>query len=62
VVRHLVAAEAWVRVAARPRGNRRLLAGLPVEVVEGELTDVPCLGRALARAARLFHVGALDSP
>ena len=61
VVRHLVAAGARVRVLARPRGDRRLLAGLPVEVVDGDLTDAPSLGRALARAARLFHVGAFYS-
>jgi dihydroflavonol-4-reductase len=61
VVRHLVAAGARVRVLARPRGDRRLLAGLPVEVVDGELTDAPSLSRALARAARLFHVGAFYS-
>jgi dihydroflavonol-4-reductase len=61
VVRHLVAAGAQVRVVARPRGDRRLLAGLPVEVVDGDLADAPSLRRALARAARLFHVGALYS-
>jgi dihydroflavonol-4-reductase len=59
VVRHLLAAGSQVRVLARPRGDRRLLAGLPVELVDGDLTDASSLRRALARAARLFHVGAL---
>jgi len=61
VVRHLVSAGASVRVLARPRGDRRLLAGLPVEVAEGDLTDPASLRRALAGAARLFHVGAFYS-
>jgi dihydroflavonol-4-reductase len=61
VVRHLVAAGAAVRVLVRPGSDRRLLAGLPVEVVEGDLADEASLRQALRGVRRLFHVAALYS-
>jgi dihydroflavonol-4-reductase len=58
VVRHLVAAGHQVRALARPGSDRRLLAGLPVEVVEGDLQDAAAVRRALVGCVRLFHVAA----
>jgi dihydroflavonol-4-reductase len=59
VVRHAVAAGHRVRVLARPGGDRQLLAGLPVEVVEGDLADPGSLRRAMAGCRVAFHVAAL---
>jgi dihydroflavonol-4-reductase len=59
VVRHALAAGHRVRVLARPGGDRRLLAGMPVEVAEGDLTDPGSLGRAMAGCRTVFHVAAL---
>jgi dihydroflavonol-4-reductase len=47
-----------VRVLARPRGDRRVLEGLPVEIAEGDLTEPATLARALAGVRTLFHVAA----
>ncbi len=47
-----------VRVLARPGGDRRNLAGLDVEVAEGDLTRVDSLSRAIAGCDGLFHVAA----
>ncbi len=58
VARRLVAQGAAVRVLARPGGDRRNLAGLDVEVIDGDLTDRASLVRACAGAGRLFHVAA----
>ena len=58
VIRHLVAAGEPVRVLARPGNDRRLLADLPVEIVDGDLTDPPSLQRAIQGCSRLFHVAA----
>jgi dihydroflavonol-4-reductase len=58
VARALLAAGWQVRVLVRgesPRGN---LAGLAVEIAEGDLNDVASLARALAGCAALFHVAA----
>ena len=61
VVRHLVAARHRVRAIVRPGSDRRLLAGLPVEMVEGDLIDALSLGRALRGCDQLFHVAAFYS-
>ena len=61
VVRHLVAARHRVRAIVRPGSDRRLLAGLPVEMVEGDLIDALSLGRALRGCGQLFHVAAFYS-
>jgi dihydroflavonol-4-reductase len=59
LVRRLAAAGGGVRVLARPGGNRRLLEGLPIDVVEGDLGDDASLRRALHGCRRVFHVAAL---
>jgi dihydroflavonol-4-reductase len=47
-----------VRALARPGGDRRNLADLPVEVAEGAMEDAPSLERAIAGCRYLFHVAA----
>jgi len=47
-----------VRVLARAGGDRRALAGLAIEIVEGDLTDPPSLRAALRGVTRVFHVAA----
>lgn len=61
VIRHLVAAGHHVRALARPGSDRRLLADLPVEIVDGDLTDTASLGHLLKGGERLFHVAAFYS-
>jgi dihydroflavonol-4-reductase len=58
VARALLAAGHRVRVLARPRSDRRNLAGLVVEIAEGALEDAPSLTRAVAGCRYLFHVAA----
>jgi dihydroflavonol-4-reductase len=58
VVRELLREGAAVRVLARPGSDRRALAGLPVEVVEGDLTRPATLGPAVAGVRLIFHVAA----
>jgi dihydroflavonol-4-reductase len=58
VVRELTAAGAAVRVLARPGGDRRALAGLRVEIVEGDLLDPGSLRKAVAGVRTVFHVAA----
>lgn len=58
VARALLRAGHSVRVLARPRGDRRNLADLPVAVAEGDLADAPSLARAVAGVRYLFHVAA----
>jgi dihydroflavonol-4-reductase len=58
IVRALLAAGATVRVLARPGGDRRVLAGLAVEIVEGDLRDPASLGRAVAGIPTVYHVAA----
>jgi len=59
VVRCLVSAGHRVRVLARSGNPRRLLAGLPVEIVEGDLADATSLQRCLQGCRLLFHVAAM---
>jgi dihydroflavonol-4-reductase len=61
VVRRLVAGGHTVRVLTRPGNDRRLLTGLPVETVDGDLTDAASLRRCLQRCHLLFHVAAMYS-
>ncbi|RPI06971.1 MAG: NAD-dependent epimerase/dehydratase family protein [Zetaproteobacteria bacterium] len=61
VVRRLVAAGHRVRVLARPGNDRRLLVGLPVETVDGDLADAASLRRCLEGCGLLFHVAAMYS-
>jgi dihydroflavonol-4-reductase len=59
VVRQLLAAGWAVRAFVRPQSDRRNLAGLHVEVREGDITDFASLERALAGGcAAVFHVAA----
>jgi dihydroflavonol-4-reductase len=56
VTRHLVAAGHRVRALARPNSDRRLLANLPVEIVEGDLTDPASLQGVLRGGGWLVHM------
>ena len=58
VARALLAAGHAVRALARPGGDRRNLAGLDLEVVDGDLRDPASFGPALAGCEALFHVAA----
>jgi len=58
VVRELLAEGATVRVLARAGGERLALAGLPVEIVEGDLLDQASLRRAAHGVELVFHVAA----
>ncbi len=58
VARRLLDADHRVRVLVRPTGDQRNLAGLPLEIVHGDLTDSPSLVRALEGCDALFHVAA----
>ena len=58
VARRLLAEGFAVRVLARPKSDRRNLAGLDLEVAEGDLTDAASLARACAGCEALFHVAA----
>jgi dihydroflavonol-4-reductase len=58
VVRELLAAGAGVRVLARPGGDRRALAGVKVEIVEGDLLDAASVRRAVAGVQQVYHVAA----
>ncbi|RPH84770.1 MAG: NAD-dependent epimerase/dehydratase family protein [Candidatus Rokuibacteriota bacterium] len=58
VARELIAAGATVRVLARPGGDRRALAGVKVEIVEGDLLDRASVRRALGGVRSVYHVAA----
>jgi dihydroflavonol-4-reductase len=58
VLRRLLRAGHSVRALVRPNSDRRNLAGLPVEIFQGDLTDQSSLDRALAGCSTLFHVAA----
>ncbi|MGA7385305.1 MAG: hopanoid-associated sugar epimerase [Methylocella sp.] len=47
-----------VRALLRPTSKRTNLAGLDVEIVEGDMCDAASLARAMAGARFLFHVAA----
>jgi dihydroflavonol-4-reductase len=58
VARALLARGHAVRVLARPGSDRRNLAGLDVQVAEGDLTDPASLARAAEGCRYLLHVAA----
>jgi len=58
VARQLAARGERVRVLARPGNNRRALAEIPCEIVEGDLRDPASLEKAVAGVHRIFHVAA----
>src|SRR5712691_7090626 len=58
VVRELLRQGATVRVLARPGGDRRTLAGLAVEICEGDLRDPASLRRAVAGVHTILDAAA----
>src|SRR5262245_45560783 len=58
VVRKLVSEGYEVRVLARPSSPAELLAGMPVEIVRGDLTDGESLRGAVLGCTGAFHVAA----
>jgi dihydroflavonol-4-reductase len=58
VVRQLVQASHAVRALIRPTSARTNLAGLPVEIVQGDLREPSSLTRAMAGIRFVFHVAA----
>jgi len=58
VLRQLIMAGHSVRALLRPKSDRRNLAGLPGEIVTGDLTDRRSLDAAVAGCSGLFHVAA----
>jgi dihydroflavonol-4-reductase len=58
VARHLAQAGRDVRVLVRPPGARKNLAGLPIEIVEGDLLDAASIARAMQGVRFVFHVAA----
>lgn len=61
VVRQLLGAGHEVRALVRPGADTRQLDGLPVERVEGDLSDGDRLRRGISGCDWLFHVAALYS-
>ncbi|MDH4209113.1 MAG: NAD-dependent epimerase/dehydratase family protein, partial [Anaerolineae bacterium] len=61
VVRELLEAGHEVRALVRPGTDTQQLEGLPVERVEGDLSDGESLRRGLAGCDWVFHVAALYS-
>jgi len=58
VVRALLARGREVRCLVRPGSPRDNLAGLPVEIVPGDLNEPASLSRACAGADIVYHVAA----
>jgi len=58
IVRELLRDGAAVRVLARPGGDRRNLAGLGIEICEGDLLDQESLAAAVTGCDTLFHAAA----
>lgn len=58
VLRQLIKAGHCVRALIRSKSDCRNLAGLPVEICVGDLTDRASLDRAVAGCSTLFHVAA----
>ncbi|HMD63224.1 MAG TPA: hopanoid-associated sugar epimerase [Stellaceae bacterium] len=58
VARALLRRGERVRVLARPRSDRRNLAGLSVEIAEGAMEDPRSLARAVAGCRYVYHVAA----
>ena len=58
VARALIRSGYCVRALLRPTSKRTNLAGLDLEIVEGDMRDAASVARAMARARFLFHVAA----
>ncbi len=61
VVRALLKQAIRVRVLCRPGSSRSNLAGLDVDIVEGDLEDIASLRRGVSDCEVVFHVAALYS-
>jgi dihydroflavonol-4-reductase len=59
VIRKLSAENHEVRALVRPGSNTRMLEGLPVERVIGDLSDISILQQAMTGCDWVFHVAAL---
>lgn len=59
VVRRLLARGRQVRCYVEPGASRQNLAGLDVEILEGDVNDRDGIGRALAGASSLYHLAAI---
>src|SRR5690242_16147658 len=59
VVRKLLARGCQVRCYVEPRADRRNLAGLSVEIVEGDVTDRAAVGKAMDGADTVYHLAAI---
>src|SRR5437660_12808093 len=55
VARALIRSGYRVRALLRPTSNRTNLAGLEVEIVEGDMRDATSVSRAMVGARFLFH-------
>ena len=58
VLRAVLGVGAEARALARPSSDRANLDGLPIEIVEGDLTNPDSIDRALHGVDTLFHVAA----
>ena len=58
VARALIRSGYRVRALLRPTSKRTNLAGLDVEIVEGDMRDAASVARAMTGARFLFHVAA----
>lgn len=58
LARALLAAGHGVRAFLRPGSPRHTLAGLPIEIAEGDVTDAASLARAMAGAGAVIHAAA----
>lgn len=58
LVRALLAHGDDVRALVRPGGDRRSLAELPLEVIEGDVRDAAAVRRAVAGCAVVYHLAA----
>jgi dihydroflavonol-4-reductase len=58
VARALIRSGYRVRALLRPTSKRTNLAGLDVEIVEGDMRDAASVARAMAGARFVFHVAA----
>lgn len=58
IVRALLTRGDGVRVLVRPDSDRSNIAGLPVDTVEADLTDVASLARAVQGCTGLYHAAA----
>lgn len=58
VARHLLGEDLTVRALVRPTSNRANLAGIDLDIVEGDIRDAAVLEKAMRGARYAFHVAA----